>query len=110
MHWPSPGGIGENSDLIRKKVLELMGVFGFDMSDELNEKFRFGNEGVITNEGSTVAMVVATNEELMIAQDTAAPDRLILQSLQLRLQAFCLFELLVPFPYLFFLFPNGKVR
>ncbi len=66
------GGIGENSDLIRKKVLELMAVFGFDMSDELNEKFRFGNEGVITNEGSTVAMVVATNEELMIAQDTAA--------------------------------------
>ncbi|MCK5893516.1 MAG: acetate kinase [Endozoicomonadaceae bacterium] len=65
------GGIGENSGLIRKKVLALMGVFDFYISDELNEKLRFGNEGVITSTDSTVAMVIATNEELMIAQDTA---------------------------------------
>ncbi|WP_461536139.1 acetate kinase [Spongorhabdus nitratireducens] len=67
------GGIGENSDIIRKRVVEMMSIFGFELSEELNLKHRFGGEGVITtNEQCPKALVVATNEELMIARDTAA--------------------------------------
>ena len=32
---------------------------------------RFGNEGVITADNTPIAMVIPTNEELVIAQDTA---------------------------------------
>ncbi|PVZ63515.1 acetate kinase [Pelagibaculum spongiae] len=66
------GGIGENSELIRRKVVELMGIFGFKLDNDLNLKQRFGAEGVITAESGPVAMVVSTNEELMIARDTAS--------------------------------------
>ncbi len=66
------GGIGENSSVIRKNVLNRLAIFGFDIDDTANmETFR-GKSGVITKPGSTVAMVVATNEELMIARDTEA--------------------------------------
>ncbi len=65
------GGIGENSDIIRKRVVEMMGIFGFQIDEELNLKHRFGGEGVITNNEGPKALVVATNEELMIARDTA---------------------------------------
>ena len=66
------GGIGENSRTIREDVLNRLAIFGFDIDDTANmETFR-GKSGVITKPGSTVAMVVATNEELMIARDTEA--------------------------------------
>ncbi|MFV2030283.1 acetate kinase [Neisseria sp. S1] len=67
------GGIGENSDVIRAKVLGYLAFLGFDADAEANQKARFGNAGVITAEGrGPVAVVIPTNEELMIAQDTAA--------------------------------------
>ncbi|XXQ69394.1 acetate kinase [Neisseriaceae bacterium B1] len=66
------GGIGENSDIIREKVLNYCAFLGFEVSKEANLAARFGKDGVITSEGSKVkAVVVPTNEELMIAQDTA---------------------------------------
>lgn len=66
------GGIGENSSTIRKNVLERLSIFGFEVDEKLNDETFRGKSGVITKEGSTTAMVVATNEELMIARDTAA--------------------------------------
>ena len=67
------GGIGENSDVIRGKVLEMLGFLGFELDQQRNLDNRFGHEGVITSDASKVtAIVVATNEELMIAKDTAA--------------------------------------
>ncbi|CAM3601274.1 acetate kinase [Parendozoicomonas haliclonae] len=67
------GGIGENSDLIRAKVVKALSFLGFDLDEEKNLANRFGNEGVISTDGSrATALVVSTNEELMIAQDTAA--------------------------------------
>ncbi len=67
------GGIGENSDVIRGKVVEMLNFIGFDLDSQKNLDCRFGNEGVITTDTSrATALVVATNEELMIAQDTAA--------------------------------------
>ncbi len=66
------GGIGENSSAIRKNVLNRLSIFGFDIDDTANLEMRRGKSGVITKPDSPVAMVVATNEELMIARDTAA--------------------------------------
>ncbi|OOE49999.1 acetate kinase [Salinivibrio kushneri] len=66
------GGIGENSGPIRELVLERLSLLGVDVDKARNLKARFGGEGVITTDESRVpAMVISTNEELVIAQDTA---------------------------------------
>lgn len=63
------GGIGENDRLTRSLVLEHLPILGFDIDGELNQTN--GNDiGQITTHGSTLSLVVSTNEELMIAQDT----------------------------------------
>ncbi|GIU08708.1 MULTISPECIES: acetate kinase [unclassified Shewanella] len=63
------GGIGENSDLIREKVLNSLAIFNFNVDKERNAAARFGNGGQITTDEGTVAMVIPTNEEWVIAQD-----------------------------------------
>jgi acetate kinase len=63
------GGIGENALLIRREVLKNLKVFGYEEDVSGDEAARFGEAGIITKEGSPVAMVVPTNEELIIAQD-----------------------------------------
>lgn len=66
------GGIGENGAPIRELVLNRLGIFGIEVDGEANLKARFGGEGVITTADSRIpAMVVSTNEELVIAEDTA---------------------------------------
>ncbi len=66
------GGIGENSGPIRELVLNRLGVFGIEVDSEKNLKARFGGEGVITTDESRIpALVISTNEELVIAEDTA---------------------------------------
>ena len=64
------GGIGENSKLVREKVLNLLSIFNFNVDDERNTAARFGAEGVITGDEGTVAMVIPTNEEWVIAEDS----------------------------------------
>lgn len=63
------GGIGENSDLIREKVLNSLAIFNFNVDKERNAAARFGNGGQITTDEGTVAMVIPTNEEWVIAED-----------------------------------------
>ncbi|EKO3539866.1 acetate kinase [Vibrio fluvialis] len=66
------GGIGENSAPIREKVLNRLAIFGIEVDGDANLKARFGGEGVITTANSRIpAMVISTNEELVIAEDTA---------------------------------------
>ncbi|ELJ8736890.1 acetate kinase [Vibrio cholerae] len=66
------GGIGENSAPIREMVLNRLAIFGTTVDSAANLKARFGGEGVITTADSRIpAMVIATNEELVIAEDTA---------------------------------------
>lgn len=66
------GGIGENSGPIREQVLNRLGVFGIELDNDKNLAARFGGEGVITSDNSRIpAMVISTNEELVIAEDTA---------------------------------------
>ncbi|MBS4957241.1 MAG: acetate kinase [Clostridium celatum] len=63
-------GIGENSAITRKEILKGLEFFGFELDEEKNE-IR-GNIQEISTENSRVKVyVVPTNEELMIARDTA---------------------------------------
>ena len=63
------GGIGENSPGIRARVLEQLVIFGFRVDVSSNDIHGREAGGVITEAGSTVAMVIQTNEEAMIARD-----------------------------------------
>lgn len=64
------GGIGENDYETRKKILEGMEFFGVDFDSSRNEDVK-GREVILTRPGSKViAMVMPTNEELVIALDT----------------------------------------
>lgn len=70
------GGIGENAAAIRAKVLQWLTIFGFKLDPEQNEQHGKNNLGVITLPNSPKALVIPTNEELLIAQDA---ERLALQ-------------------------------
>ncbi len=65
------GGIGENSSLVRELTLNHLKLFGYQVDSDKNKAARFGHEGVITADNTPVAMMIPTNEELVIAQDTA---------------------------------------
>ncbi|WP_404394762.1 acetate kinase [Pseudoalteromonas phenolica] len=65
------GGIGENSDVIRAKVVAHLSFLGLEIDNDKNLAARFGSEGVITKQTSPCAIVVPTNEEWMIANDAA---------------------------------------
>ncbi|KAE9527647.1 acetate kinase [Testudinibacter aquarius] len=65
------GGIGENSALIRELTLAHLKLFGYELDQERNLAARFGKSGKITSDNSPVSLVIPTNEELVIAQDTA---------------------------------------
>ncbi|MDX2321838.1 MAG: acetate/propionate family kinase [Moritella sp.] len=64
------GGIGENALLVRREVLAYLKIFGYQEDQQANEKARFGNGGIITKPGTAVAMVIPTNEEFVIAQQS----------------------------------------
>lgn len=65
------GGIGENSVPVRAKVIEHLKVLGFALDPARNAINGRESKGRITTDGSTCALVVNTNEELVIALDTA---------------------------------------
>ncbi|ABS27295.1 acetate/propionate family kinase [Anaeromyxobacter sp. Fw109-5] len=65
------GGIGENATLVRAKVVELLGFLGITLDPELNVIHGKGYNGRITQATGPQVIVVPTNEELMIAMDTA---------------------------------------
>ncbi|WPA90955.1 acetate kinase [Providencia zhijiangensis] len=65
------GGIGENSAQVREITLKKLAILGFEYDHERNLAARFGKEGVITTDNSRPALVIPTNEELVIAQDAA---------------------------------------
>ena len=64
-------GIGENTTIVRAKVLEYLGYLGITIDEEANGKR--GEEIVISTPDSKVkVLVVPTNEELAIARETVA--------------------------------------
>ena len=64
-------GIGENTELVREKVLAYLEYLGIGVDKEAN-KVR-GEERVISTPDSKVKVcVIPTNEELAIARETVA--------------------------------------
>ncbi len=62
------GGVGENAENLRAQVLKHLSILGFNVNDDANLAARFGQSGCIT-QGERKALVIPTNEELVIAQD-----------------------------------------
>jgi len=65
------GGIGENSALVRGRVLARLGFLGLAEDAEANAGHGRATRGRISPEGPVLALVVPTDEELLIARDTA---------------------------------------
>ena len=64
------GGIGENDNLVRRDICDGLEFLGVEFDKEKNAKVR-AEEAVISKSESRVkALLIPTNEELMIARDT----------------------------------------
>lgn len=61
-------GIGENSSLMRKSVLDRIAVLGVEIDNEANENCKEKNE-ITTKTSKIKAFVIPTDEELVIARD-----------------------------------------
>ncbi len=65
------GGIGENDSVLREEVCKTLAFMGVDFDADKNRGVR-GKDVLITKPDSKVkAMAITTNEELVIASDTA---------------------------------------
>lgn len=63
-------GVGENHSAVRKRICQYFGYLGITLDEEANEKCK-GVEGTISTADSKVkVLVIPTNEELKIAQET----------------------------------------
>ncbi len=66
------GGIGENAAPIRQRICANLEWLGIELDDQLNEETIGGKEGAISTKNSRIKVfVIPTNEELLIARDTA---------------------------------------
>jgi acetate kinase len=65
------GGIGENQVEVRAQIVELLRFSGLVLDPKQNAVHGRGASGRITRSTSPMAAVIPTNEEYMIAQDTA---------------------------------------
>ena len=64
------GGIGENSSLIRRLVMEHLAVLGVVIDTEMNNRSNSFGERIVSSENARViCAVIPTNEEKMIALD-----------------------------------------
>ncbi len=68
------GGIGENAVAMRRRILQRLDFLGLHLDDDRNADAKVSGErrvAEVSAEGSLVrALVVATDEELMIAEET----------------------------------------
>lgn len=66
------GGIGENGVWLRSKVCSYLGYMGVHINEALNQKTQKGAEAELTEPTDRVRVfILATDEELTIARDTA---------------------------------------
>ncbi|MBK1878093.1 acetate/propionate family kinase [Pelagicoccus mobilis] len=65
------GGIGENDSNAREETLARLAHLGIEIDAEANQNAGRDNQGIISKPNSPVkAIVIQTNEELMIARET----------------------------------------
>ena len=66
------GGIGENGVWLRSKICSYFGYLGVHINERINETTQKGAEAELTEPSDKVRVfILATDEELMIAKDTA---------------------------------------
>lgn len=66
------GGIGENGVWLRSKICSYLGYLGVEINENINEKTQKGAEAELTDPTDKVRVfILATDEELTIARDTA---------------------------------------
>ncbi len=66
------GGIGENSSVIRNKILSELDVFGIKIDEEKNSSVSRQLREISDHEAKTRVFVIPSNEELMIAREAFA--------------------------------------
>ena len=66
------GGIGENSVAVRERVVNLLEILGIRLDPARNAVHGENHGGLISCDEGTAAMVVPTDEELMIARESMA--------------------------------------
>jgi acetate kinase len=66
------GGIGENSAVVRLKTLQHLAILHPEIDQGWNERNGQDSNGSITKRAGLACFVIPTNEELMIARQTAA--------------------------------------
>ncbi len=64
------GGIGENARSVRRDVLSGLDYLGLEIDLDRNENVGGDNWIISTDDSKVMAMIVCTNEELVIARDT----------------------------------------
>lgn len=64
------GGIGENADTTRRGVSNGLGFLGLELDDTINTGLRETTKVISTKESRGIIIVVTTDEELVIAEDT----------------------------------------
>lgn len=65
------GGIGENSDIMRKLVTEHMTAFGIEIDEKKNNVKASEIVDISSKKSKVKVLIVPTNEELLIARETA---------------------------------------
>lgn len=65
------GGIGENSSWVREQIIKQLSLLNFAIDDKKNQATRFGASGNIAADNSRNCWVIATNEEWVIAEQSA---------------------------------------
>jgi acetate kinase len=64
-------GVGENTELVRQRVVDSLGYLGVTLDAEAN-KVRGGDRIISTPDSKVKVCVIPTNEELAIARETVA--------------------------------------
>lgn len=66
------GGIGENSRRVRQETVAHLASLGWALDNNANLNNGESNQGMMNQSSSPIIAVIATDEELMIAQDVVA--------------------------------------
>jgi acetate kinase len=64
-------GIGENSSMVRERACQDLDFMGIKIDPQKNKETRKKEEIITTADSKVKVMVIPTNEELVIAMDTA---------------------------------------
>ncbi|ALO34468.1 acetate kinase [Colwellia sp. MT41] len=65
------GGIGENSSWVRTEIVKQLGLLNFSLDEDKNQATRFGASANIATKNARAIWVIATNEEWVIAEQSA---------------------------------------